>query len=61
MYLPHLHERNLYNDNKLLVFSIIDLMETNLVTYLQIRIECILKGLMSLKKLLKNGERPEKF
>ena len=29
MYLPHLHELNLYNDNKLLVFSIKDLTETN--------------------------------
>ena len=29
MYLPHLHELNLYNDNKLLVFPIKDLTETN--------------------------------
>lgn len=29
MYLPHLHELNLYKDNKLLVFPIKDLTETN--------------------------------
>lgn len=29
MYLPHLHELNLYNDNKLLAFPIKDLTETN--------------------------------
>ena len=29
MYLPHLHELNLYSDNKLLVFPIKDLTETN--------------------------------
>lgn len=29
MYLPHLHELNLYNDNKLLVFPIKDLTETS--------------------------------
>lgn len=31
MYLPHLHELNLYNNNKLLVFSIKDLTEINQV------------------------------
>ena len=29
MYLPHLHELNLYNDNKLLVFPIKDLTKTD--------------------------------
>ena len=29
MYLPHLHELDLYNDNKLLVFPTKDLTETN--------------------------------
>lgn len=55
MYLPHLHELNLYNDNKLLVFPIKDLTETNLVYILNNKDKAYVEGTDELKDLLKNA------
>lgn len=54
MYLPHLHELNLYNDNKLLVFPIKDLTETNLVYIFMNKDNAYVEGTDGLKNLLKN-------
>ena len=54
MYLPHLHELNLYNDNKLLVFSIKDLTETNPVYILTNKDKAYVEGTDEFKNLLKN-------
>ena len=53
MYLPHLHELNLYNDNKLLVFPIKDLTETNPVYIL--KDNAYVEGTDEYKGLLKNA------
>lgn len=55
MYLPHLHELNLYNDNKLLVFPIKDLTETNPVYILTNKDNAYVKGIDEFKDLLKNS------
>lgn len=44
MYLPHLHELNLYNDNKLLAFPIKDLTETNPVYILTNKDKAYVEG-----------------
>lgn len=54
MYLPHLHELNLYNDNKQLVFLIKDLTETNPVYILTNKDNAYVKGIDEFKDLLKN-------
>ena len=54
MYLPHLHELNLYNDNKLLVFPIKDLTETNPVYILTNKDKAYVEGTDGFKNLLKN-------
>lgn len=54
MYLPHLHELNLYNDNKLLVFLIKDLTETNLIYIFMNKDNAYVEGTDGLKNLLKN-------
>ena len=54
MYLPHLHELKLYNDNKLLVFSIKDLTETNPVYILTNKDKAYVEGTDEFKNLLKN-------
>jgi hypothetical protein len=54
MYLPHLHELNLYNDNKLLVFPIKDLTETNLVYIFMNKDNAYAEGTAGFKNLLKN-------
>ena len=54
MYLPHLHELNLYNDNKLLVFPIKDLTETNPVYILTNKDNAYVEGTDEFKGLLKN-------
>lgn len=54
MYLPHLHELNLYNDNKLLVFPIKDLTETNPVYIFMNKDNAYVEGTAGLKNLLKN-------
>ncbi len=54
MYLPHLHELNLYNDNKLLVFPIKNLTETNLVYIFMNKDNAYVEGTDGLKNLLKN-------
>lgn len=54
MYLPHLHELNLYNDNKLLVFPIKDLTETNPVYIFMNKDNAYVEGTDGLKNLLKN-------
>lgn len=54
MYLPHLHELNLYNDNKLLVFPIKDLTETNPVYILTNKDNAYVEGTDEFKHLLKN-------
>lgn len=54
MYLPHLYELNLYNDNKLLVFPIKDLTETNLVYIFMNKDNAYVEGTDGLKNLLKN-------
>mgnify|MGYP004550786749 FL=1 len=54
MHLPHLHELNLYNDNKLLVFSIKDLTETNPVYILTNKDNAYVKGIDEFKDLLNN-------
>lgn len=54
MYLPHLYELNLYNDNKLLVFPIKDLTETNPVYILTNKDNAYVKGIDEFKDLLKN-------
>ncbi len=55
MYLPHLHELNLYNDNKLLVFPIKDLTETNPVYILTNNDKAYVEGTDEFKNLLKNA------
>ena len=55
MYLPHLHELNLYNDNKLLVFPIKDLTETNPVYILTNKDNAYVEGTDEFKNLLKNS------
>ena len=55
MYLPHLHELNLYNDNKLLVFHIKDLTETNPVYILTNKDKAYVEGTDEFKILLKNA------
>lgn len=55
MYLPHLHELNLYNDNKLLVFPIKDLTETNPVYILTNKDNAYVEGTDEFKHLLKNS------
>lgn len=55
MYLPHLHELNLYNDNKLLVFPIKDLTETNPVYILTNKDNVYVEGTDEFKHLLKNS------
>ena len=55
MYLPHLHELNLYNDNKLLVFPIKDLTETNPVYILTNKDNAYVEGTDEFKNLLKNA------
>lgn len=54
MYLPHLHELNLYNDNKLLVFPIKDLTETKPVYILTNKDNAYVEVTDGLKNLLKN-------
>ena len=54
MYLPHLHELNLYNDNKLLVFPIKDLTETNPVYILTNKDNAYVEGIGEFKDLLNN-------
>jgi hypothetical protein len=55
MYLPHLHELNLYNDNKRLVFPIKDLTETNPVYILINKDKAYVEGIDEFKNLLKNA------
>lgn len=55
MYLPHLHELNLYNDNKLLAFPIKDLTETNPVYILTNKDNAYVEGTDEFKHLLKNS------
>lgn len=55
MYLPHLRELNLYNDNKLMVFSIKDLTETNPVYILMNKEKAYVEGTDEFKDLLKNA------
>ena len=55
MYLPHLHELNLYNDTKLLVFPIKDLTETNPVYILTNKDKAYVEGTDGFKNLLKNA------
>lgn len=54
MYLPHLHELNRYNDNKLQVFPIKDLTETNPVYILTNKDKTYVEGTKEFKDLLKN-------
>ena len=54
MYLPHLHELNLYNDNKQLVFLIKNLTETNPVYIFMNKNNAYVEGTDGLKNLLKN-------
>jgi hypothetical protein len=49
-----LHELNLYNDNKLLVFPIKDLTETNPVYIFMNKDNAYVEGTDGLKNLLKN-------
>ena len=51
---PHLHELNLYNDNKSLVFPIKDLTETNLVYIFMNKDNAYAEGTAGFKNLLKN-------
>lgn len=55
MYLPHLHKLNLYNNNKLLVFPIKDLTETNPVYILTNKDNAYVEGTDEYKGLLKNA------
>ena len=55
MYLPHLHKLNLYKDNKLLVFPIKDLTETNPVYILTNKEKAYVEGTNEFKDLLKNA------
>lgn len=55
MYLPHLYELNLYDDNKLLIFSIKDLTETNPVYILTNKENAYVEGIDEFKDLLKNA------
>ena len=55
MYPPYLHELNLYNDNKLLVFPIKDLTETNPVYILTNKDSVYVEGTDEFKHLLKNS------
>lgn len=57
MYLPHLHELNLYNANKLLVFPIKDLAETNPVYIFTNKEKAYVEGTNEFKNLLKNAEK----
>lgn len=50
-----MHELNLYNDNKLLVFPIKDLTETNLVYIHNNKDKAYVEGTDELKDLLKNA------
>lgn len=54
MYLPHLYELNLYDDNKLLMFPIKDLTETNPVYILTNKDKVYVEGTDGFKNLLKN-------
>lgn len=54
MYLIHLQELNRYNDNKLLVFPIKDLTETNPVYILTNKDKTYVEGTKEFKDLLKN-------
>ena len=54
MYLPHLHELNLYSDNKLLAFPIKDLTETNPVYILTNKDKAYVEGIDEFKDLLNN-------
>lgn len=54
MYLSHLHELNLYNDNKQLVFLIKNLTETNPVYIFMNKNNAYVEGTDGLKNLLKN-------
>ena len=54
MYLPHLHELNRYNDNKLQEFPIKDLTETNPVYILTNKDKTYVEGTKEFKDLLKN-------
>ena len=54
MYLLHLHELNRYNVNKLLVFPIKDLTETNPVYILTNKDKTYVEGTKEFKDLLKN-------
>ena len=55
MYPPYLHELNLYNDNKLLVFPIKDLTEANPVYILTNKDNVYVEGTDEFKHLLKNS------
>lgn len=55
MYLPHLQKLNLYNDNKLLVFPIKDLTETNPVYILTNKDKVYVEGTDEFKNLLENA------
>lgn len=55
MYLPHLHELNLYKDNKLLVFLIKDLTETNPVYILTNKDKAYVEEINEFRDLLKNA------
>ena len=55
MYPPYLHELNLYNDNKLLVFPIKDLTETNPVYILTNKDNVYVEGTDEFKHLLINS------
>ena len=54
MYLPHLHELNLYNDNKQLVFLIKYLTEPNPVYIFMNKDNAYVEWTDGLKNLLKN-------
>lgn len=54
MYLPHLHELDLYNDNKQLVFLIKDLTETNSVYIFMNKDNAYVEGAAGFKNMLKN-------
>lgn len=61
MYLPHLHKLNLYNDNKLLVFPIKDLTETNPIYILTNKDNAYVEGTDEYKGLLKMRWKTLKF
>lgn len=55
MYLPNLHELNLYNYNKLLVFPIKDLTKTNPVYIFMNKDKAYVEGTDEYKDLLRNA------